>query len=58
MCGNFGSLQDCKTKAATVVEALNIRLDNNSPFYNHTPFTGLLRFIERMDSKVNINDGP
>jgi hypothetical protein len=58
MCGNFGSLAQCQLKAPEILNEINIKMDENFPLYNHTAFTGLLRFIEKMDSKVNVKDEP
>jgi len=54
MCGNFGSIENCQEKAPKILEQLNLKMKENEPIYNHTAFTSLLKFIERMDSKVNV----
>lgn len=54
MCGNFGSLQECDSKSPQRMKELRTVVQSSNTVYNHTAFVSLLRFIERMDSTVNV----
>ena len=54
MCGNFGSVEKCQEKAPDLLNEIKLKMQENQPIYNHTAFTSLLRFIQRMDSQVNL----
>lgn len=54
MCGNFDSLQVCQQKSPARMEELRTVIEASNTVYNHTAFVSLLRFIERMDSTVNV----
>lgn len=54
MCGNYDSIQACETKSPHQMEELKRVVENSNIAYNHTAFVSLLRFIERMDSTVNV----
>lgn len=54
MCGNFGTVEACRAKPESKMDQLVTVLETANYNYNHTAFVSLLRFIEKMDSAVNV----
>jgi len=56
LCGQYNRRHVCFEKVPKIVQEVNTTLYRNDPIYSHTPAWSFLRFIERMDSELNLND--
>jgi len=54
LCSQFSTKKICKEKLPAMVGELKESFNQNSPVYNHTVVTSLIRFFERLDSRVNV----